>query len=301
MEWELFITLSKLMSSLIIIITIILIIIYIRDKKFHDYPCYFNIFLSVVISLDNLFRVLPMSDEIDKTEPRLVCKIQSFILIFLDKLMLFSITIYSLIQYLGVVKFKFYKKHEKLIFYLCLSVSIISSLALGLVFCINNVRKTEHGHFCYVNTGSQNRFKETSDSIIAFFLFLINLFCIIQILFFIQDETNKNVERKKWQLRMHFWRFFIYLYLNTFTFYVAILLINESLFVQNESKHLTYITLTFLVHLFYTLNLPALHGFKDLITCKRQNEPNPENRETDTTFSKDGENEDNDSDYINDY
>ena len=65
MEWGPFTILSKLMSSIIIIITIILILIYIRDEKFHDYPCYFNMFLSVVISLDNLFRILPLSKESD--------------------------------------------------------------------------------------------------------------------------------------------------------------------------------------------------------------------------------------------
>ena len=269
MEWGQFIFLSKLMSYIIILITIILIIIYIRDEKFHDYPCYFNIFLSIVISLDNLFRILPLSKQSDYDNPSWSCKIQSFILIFLDKLVLFSITVYSIIQFLGVVKFKIYKKYQRLIFYLSLSISILSSLILGLIFCIKHVRKTEHGHFCYVHTGEKNKFKETFDSIIASSLFSINLYCIINILFFILKEINKNEERKKMQLNMHFWRFFIYLYLNTFTFYVAILLINESLFVQNESKHLTYVFLTFLVHLFYTLNMPAIYGFINLITCKK--------------------------------
>ena len=269
MEWESFIFLSKLMSSIIIIITIILILIYIRDEKFHDYPCYFNIFLSVVISLDNLFRVLPLSKKSDYINPSWRCKIQSFILIFLDKLVLFSITVYSIIQFLGVVKFKTYKKYQRLIFYLSLLISIISSLILGLIFCINHIRKTEHGHFCYVHTGDRNKFKESFDSIITSSLFSINLYCIIKILLFILKEINKKEERKKMQLNMHFWRFFIYLYLNSFTFYVAILLINESLFVQNESKHLTYVTLTFLVHLFYTLNMPALYGFINLVTCKK--------------------------------
>ena len=269
MEWGPFILLSKIMSSIIIIITIILILIYIRDEKFHDYPCYFNIFLSVVISLDNLFRVLPISKESDYDNPSWSCKIQSFILIFLDKLVLFSITVYSIIQFLGVVKFRTYKKYQRLIFYLSLSISIISSLILGLIFCIKHVRKTKHGHFCYVHTGETNEFKELSDSIITSSLFSINLYCIINIILFILKEINKKEERKKMQLNMHFWRFFIYLYLNTFTFYVAILLINESLFVQNESKHLTYVTVTFFVHLFYTLNMPALYGFINLLTCKK--------------------------------
>lgn len=277
MEWEEFNFLSKLMSSIIIVITFLLIIIYIRDKNFHDYPCYFNIFLSVVISLDNLFRILPYN----KGKIDFMCHIQSFTLIFLDKLMLYSITVYSIIQYLGVVKLKFYQKNKKIIFYLSLIISLLSSLILGFVFWFKNVRQTQHGHFCYVKTGDNNNFKETFDSIISFVLFLVNLFCIIQILLFIQKESKKNEKRKKLQLTLHFWRFFIYLYLSSFTFLIAILLINELLFVQNESKHLTYITVTFIVHLFYTLNLPALYGFKDLITCKKPKEKVEKNNDDD--------------------
>ena len=286
MEWEEFNFLSKLMSSLIIVITILLIIIYIRDKKFHDYPCYFNIFLSVVISLDNFFRILPYN----KGEIDFICRIQSFSLIYLDKLMLFSITVYSMIQYLGVVKFKFYHKNKKKIFYLSLLVSLLSSLILALSFWIGNVRKTQHGHFCYVNTGDNNDIKEAFDSIISSILFLVNLFCIIQILLFIQKESKKKEERKKLQLTLHFWRFFIYLYLSSFTFLIAILLINELLFVQNESKHLTYITVTFIVHLFYTLNLPALYGFKDLITCKKPKEQVEKNNDGDDDDDDDDDN-----------
>lgn len=263
-NWNLFHRISQGISGVIIIFTILLCIIYIRNKKFHDYPCYFNIFVSVVISFDNIFRLIP----IEANNQNIGCKIQSYALIFLDKLVLFSITVYTLIQYMGVVKFKVYKKNEKKIFYISLSISIVTSLILAFIFWYDHVVRTNHGHFCYVNTGSKNVFKEYSDSIVSFCLYLINLYCVIQILSFIQNLLNQKDERKKCQFNLHYWRFFVYLYLNSFTFMVALLLINDSLFVQNESKHLTYIIVTFFVHLFYTVNMSSLTGFKDLITCK---------------------------------
>ena len=45
-------------NALIILITTCLIIIYVKVKDLHSYPCYFNILLSSVISIDNISRLI---------------------------------------------------------------------------------------------------------------------------------------------------------------------------------------------------------------------------------------------------
>ena len=49
-------------NIIIIFITTYLIIIYAKTKSLHSYPCYFNILLSSVISLDNIVRLIKVID-----------------------------------------------------------------------------------------------------------------------------------------------------------------------------------------------------------------------------------------------
>ena len=113
------------LNIIIILISFYLLFLYIKSTTFHKYPCYNIIILSFIIFIDNILRLIPL--EIFKY-------IQAFILTFLDKLLLTTITSQAYIIYLGVVKTKFYYKYEKIIFFSTLFITIFIDLLIMIIF-----------------------------------------------------------------------------------------------------------------------------------------------------------------------
>ena len=138
-------------SSIIVIFTIFLIIIYAKTKELHSYPCYFNILLSSVISIDNVLRLIPTFEDKNKDidpNDKLACRFQGFNLALFDKFMLTTMTIYSIISFLGLVKYQFYKNNEKLLFIILIIIGFLISLFLAILFMLNGV--TNYDDVCYV-------------------------------------------------------------------------------------------------------------------------------------------------------
>ena len=133
------------LSVILVLITSFIIFIYIKTKKLHSYPCYFNIILCLVIALDNVIRLIPLKDA---SPNDIICKIQGYTLAFFDKLMVSMMTVYSIISFLGLVKNTCYKFHEKTIFVGLISLSIIFSLAFSLIFIKNTTAK--YDDICYI-------------------------------------------------------------------------------------------------------------------------------------------------------
>ncbi len=107
-----------------IIFSLYLFFLFIKSKSFHTYPCYNIIIFSLIILLDNILRVLPLSDDDEKKS--VMEYIVAFLLVFFDKLILATLATQAFIFYLGVLKTKFYYDHEKAIFIIPFIINLIN-------------------------------------------------------------------------------------------------------------------------------------------------------------------------------
>lgn len=288
-----------ILSFVIAFVTLCLIIIYIKTKELHSYPCYFNILLGLVISIDNILRLIPFNNSENNNSDgkeknySIGCKIQGFSLALFDKFLLTTMTIYSTISFLGVVKFEIYKEYEKCIFITLTIISFLISLILACLFILNGV--TSYSDICYVEyKGNDIKVnKILIDGIVTSALFLINLYLIIHLLIYIcikiSESKKSDNKREVKKYTHHFWKYFADLVLNIITFLMVIFIIFD-IFFSDVITSLSFVTLSLLVVLFYTLNFRILKEAKNIICCiKEENIPNGDDNEDDN----DNDNEDN--------
>ena len=260
-------------NSLIILVTTCLIIIYVKVKDLHSYPCYFNILLSAVISIDNIARLIKPND---RKEENTGCRIQGFILALFDKLMLTTMTIYSIVAYLGIVNLEFYKRNEKKIFIFSIILSFLISLIIAILFMLNGV--VIYDDVCYVRSSTDETVhnlkvnKELIDMIVNTVLLVVNFYCILRLLIYIikiiLESKKDNDERRLKDYFFFFLKYFIIFMLNNMTFIMVILIIYDK--INDELTSLFYIILSFLIVLFYTVNIRVLNEGKNIICCKKE-------------------------------
>ena len=281
-------------NAIIAFITICLIFIYIKSKVLHSYPCYFNILLASVISLDNILRLIPFYNRKNNNSPNDSggCKFQGFTLAFLDKFMLTTMTIYSIISFLGLVKFNFYKKYEKWIFIILIIIGFLLSLIMAILFILNGV--TSYDDVCYVRYQKEDNEpdikinKVVTDTIVTFILFFINIYCIIRLLFYIHKiirESEINIENNNEKKNIkkysyYFWNYFIDFLLTSLTFIMVILIILDKFFDNDNVISLSYVILSLLIVIFFTINRRVLKEGKKIILCK-DNEKNKNKQNND--------------------
>ena len=266
-------------NILIILITTCLIIIYVKVKDLHSYPCYFNILLSSIISINNIARLINPIREDDSTNPgdTIGCRVQGFILALFDKLMVTTMTIYSIVTYLGIVNLNFYKRNEKIIFIITIILSILISLIISILFILNGV--VYYDDVCYVRSSIDETVpnlkvnKELIDIIVNAILLAINFYCILHLLIYfikiIIESKKKNDERRLKNYCFFLTKYLIIFFLNNMTFIMIILIIYDKFFVEDELTSLCYIILSLFIVLFYTVNMRVLHEGKNIICCKK--------------------------------
>lgn len=264
-------------NFIIIFITTCLIIIYAKTKSLHSYPCYFNILLSSVISLDNIIRLIKFIDfdniQFDPNKS-FRCNFQGFSLVFLDKLMLTTMTIFSIISYIGLTKNEFYNHYEKYIFIILTIISFVISLVLAILFMLNGVVNNED--ICYVSPNELKVNKKLIDFIVTSILFVINFFCILRLLikiFKIMKEGSNN-ERKNYI--SHFCKYIFIFILSNTTFIVVILIILNKFLDNTVLTSLCYIILSLFIVLFYTVNRRVLGEGVNIICCVKEEKKNKE-------------------------
>ena len=257
-----------LISIFIAVFTILIIIIYCRGESFKSYPCYFNIFFCVVITFDNVLRL------IQNTKLNGWCWIQALSLTCLDKIILNSITIYSIIHFLGIHKQQFYEKNLKGIYITLIIINIAFSLLLTLIFALQG-DLSRSSEVCYVNTG--NDVKIILDTIYTSILLFIDLSCISLIIYGVcrlsRNYRESQEASKMSASRKYVCRFIIDLIINIITFGYILLLINKKLtFISEEYKYIKdiiYIVLCLIIELFFTINYELFRELMRLITCNR--------------------------------
>jgi hypothetical protein len=265
----------NVMNIIIGSFTIFFAFIYIKSKSIQPVPRYFNLFFCFIIILNNFLRLFhPEVTDMDNIT--LSCKIQGFILSFLDKLFLTSITIYSLLISIPMIKPQFYKKKLKWIYLTLTLLNVAMSLGLTILFFWNGMSNCiiNDKIFCYINTS--NKYKIIFDSIYTSILFIIDLICIFTILIQIYSSIracDKNNKNKRKNLFKHFLRFLCALFLNVLTFGFLFLIIhkiiNEYIQSLKKFKDLIFIIICFLDELFFTINMEFLREIVRVITCNK--------------------------------
>ena len=270
-------------SLLIAIFTILLIIVYSKDKYFHSsknktindmylYPCYFNIFFCTIIALNNIIRLIPFQFTVganDKDgEENIICRIQAFLAIFFEKLLVSLMTNYSIVNYLSVFKSDFYQKFIKRIYLILIFIGFCFSLILSIIYYRDGI--SEKDILCYIHTRTTT--KKVTDSIYTGLLFLINLFCLISLILKLCDLSKQySMEGKINQFKKstdYLNRFTLDLIINILAFTYIILAINK-LFPKGSYKDLIFTFICLIVELFFTLNKSLFYAFIRLLTCNK--------------------------------
>ena len=125
-----------------------------------------------------------------------------------------------------------------------------------------------------------------TNTIVSLIIFCIFLYSSLKSLLFLLKNIKELSINKSSTIAhlLHFYRMIVSLFLVSFAFLVTLLIINDSLFIDSDdSIDLLFITICFILDLFYTLNYTVVKQTLIIFGCKQ------EQRETD--FSDNEENE----------
>ena len=275
-------------SLLMIAFTILLIIIYSRDKYFQGYKnnvndinnrnklylSYFNIFFCCIIVLSNIIRLIPEKltvnekkvDGKKETEGNFLCKIQAFIACLLDKLLISLMTNYSIFNYLSMFKSDFYKTYLKKIYLVLISIGFLISLILSIIFIWEGISIKDI--VCSIHT--RTTVKKVVDSIFTGSMLMINVYClgsIIKNLYDLSKKYSTEGNESHFKRSSHFiYRYTLDLIINIIAFTYTLLVINKT-FPKGSYKDFIYISICLTVELFFTVNESLFKAFIRLVTC----------------------------------
>ena len=247
-------------------LAIIYIILRIRIHRMKDkvmikacsYPCYLNIILSSIIAIDNISRLFTNKKE------GFFCQFQAITLAIFDKLIYTTMTVNAYLTYIGLSNNEFYMENIKKLFIITNSISFFIAIILGIIFLCNG---TVNYNVCYVKGGY---FKETTDTIVMSILFVIYLYSSVNSLLFLLrniKELSLNNSSIKGHL-IHFYRIFVSLFLSSLSFLITLLIINDSLFMNDDFIDICFISTCLVIDLFYTLNITIIKETIKLCCCK---------------------------------
>lgn len=247
-------------------LAIIYIILRIRIHRMKDkamikacsYPCYLNIILSSIIAIDNISRLFTNKKE------GFFCQFQAITLAIFDKLIYTTMTVNAYLTYIGLSNNEFYMENIKKLFIITNSISFFIAIILGIIFLCNG---TVNYNVCYVKGGY---FKETTDTIVMSILFVIYLYSSVNSLLFLLrniKELSLNNSSINGYL-IHFYRIFVSLFLSSLSFLITLLIINDSLFMNDDFIDICFISTCLVIDLFYTLNITIIKETIKLCCCK---------------------------------
>ena len=242
---------TLIVNILIIIIGFYLFFLFVKSKSFHTYPCYNMIIFSLILLLDNIFRIIPLQDS-DKNHKTFLEYVVAFILVFFDKLILATLTMHMLVFYLGAAKTKFYFAHERAIFLVPFIINVTVCFIITLVYItVNGIRQPENKIYHYCN---ESQGKKITDIIFNSVYFCVNLFSSINLVVFIcqrkKDAESGLIEDLDYK-RNSFRIFFLFL-LNVATFLESYLIVFQKL--RHVKADLIYLTTCLLIDLYNSLN-----------------------------------------------
>jgi len=235
-----------ILNSFIIIISFYLAFLFIKSKTFHTVPCYNMIIFSLILFLDCILRLLPTKSWAEAFQ-----YIQAFLLSFFDKLILATLTMHSVIFYLGTVYTDTYYKNEKKIFIISFIISGIVSIVLTSIYLKEGVHQPDKRYYFYVN---QDSFKFFADIVFDSVFFVPTFFCCLILLMYIyrkkREAQSGLIEDIDYSRR--FIRVTLLFLLNMATFTESYLIIFGVL--QGEFADFIYLMTCLIIDLYNSIN-----------------------------------------------
>ena len=235
-----------ILNSFIIIISFYLAFLFIKSKTFHTVPCYNMIIFSLILFLDCILRLLPTKSWAEAFQ-----YIQAFLLSFFDKLILATLTMHSVIFYLGTVYTDTYYKNEKKIFIISFIISGIVSIVLTSIYLKEGVHQPDKRYYFYVN---QDSFKFFADIVFDSVFFVPTFFCCLILLCYIyrkkREAQSGLIEDIDYSRR--FIRVSLLFWLNMATFTESYLIIFG--YLHGEYTDLIYLMTCLIIDLYNSIN-----------------------------------------------
>lgn len=242
MEFE--IILNYILNVIIIIITFYLIFLMIKSKNLRVYPCYNVLYLSIILFIDNILRLIPTV-----SMPDFFKYSQAFILVCLDKLLLTTLVAQTIIIYFGVCQTNVYFNHERLIYFSTVLLNLIIGSAMSIIFLkLNGI--TEYGDYCYCDSDKR---KELIDTIFnSFFLFINTMFTIVLLIYI----TGKKNDAKLGLIEdldygHHHTKIVFMFIINSLLFVESYLIIND---IISNYVDAIYLITCIVIDIYYTMN-----------------------------------------------
>ena len=273
-----------------IIFSLYLFFLFIKSKSFHTYPCYNIIIFSLIILLDNILRILPLSDDDEKKSA--MEYIVAFLLVFFDKLILATLATQAFIFYLGVVKTKFYYDHEKAIFIIPFIINLIICNAITAIYIVvYGIYKSEKKLYYYCG-GSERKGKKMTDTIFDTFYFVLNLFCTIFLILFVSGEKNQADSGKieDFDYKHNLIRITLLFLLNLATFLESYLIIYRKL--TGIAADFVYLSTCLLIDIYNSSNKIVLIETMKIFCKKKYEQYEKINKEKKSKITDDNENDD---------
>ena len=237
-----------ILNIVIFLISFYLLILFIKSKDLHNYPSYNTMIISLIILIDNAFRLFPAKNYSD-----LIQYIQAFTLTFLDKLLLTTMTSQTLILCLGMVKAQFYYKHEKAIFYLTLITAIVICGVLTTFYILIGGKKNHEDINHYFYCGS-NKLKDFADPIFDSIFLLINICYFMDLLVYLfkkkKQESNGEIDDSDYG--KNFRKFLIMFFVDSATFAVSYLIIFH--IIPMKYIDIIYLIICLIIDVDYNIN-----------------------------------------------
>ena len=237
-----------ILNIVIFLISFYLLILFIKSKDLHNYPSYNTMIISLIILIDNAFRLFPAKNYSD-----LIQYIQAFTLTFLDKLLLTTMTSQTLILCLGMVKAQFYYKHEKAIFYLTLITAIVICGVLTTFYILIGGKKNHEDINHYFYCGS-NKLKDFADPIFDSIFLLINICYFMDLLVYLfkkkKQESNGEIDDSDYG--KNFRKFLIMFFVDSATFAVSYLIIFH--IIPMKYIDIIYLIICLIIDIDYNIN-----------------------------------------------
>ena len=292
---EIYELITFILNLIIIITCLILIIIYICNKSLHFYIFYCNLILLIILLLNNSLRIIIKQDKFlmfKKKIPTYICYGQAFLLSFLDKLMLCTLTMSSFLISFGTTKNKFYKLYEKSFFYFFLCLSLFVSSILSALYLIKGDDLIENSDEDYYYPIIED-YNKTIDFSFVSFLLCFNFYLLLNIPFYLSEKMKTKIFGEKNIINYNnAFIIIIFMFLiNGFLYIISLLKIHDYLFFNKKYFDLCYASISLIIEIFYSINKKVARGLLCLINCcntKNNNDKNSKEKDSDTRMTLTG-------------
>ncbi len=245
MEFEQF--LNYILNVIIIIITFYLIFLMIKSKNLRVYPCYNVLYLSIILFIDNILRLIPTA-----SMPDFFKYSQAFILVCLDKLLLTTLVAQTIIIYLGVCQTNVYFNHERLIYFSTVFINLMIGSAISITFLkLNDI--TNYGGLSVYYYCGFDKTKELIDTIFNSVFLFINTMITIVLLIYITGKKNdaKLGLIEDLDYGHHHTKIVLMFIINSLLFVESYLIINDIIVNYVDA---IYLITCIVIDIYYTMN-----------------------------------------------